>query len=398
MTTLALTGVRAVVGDRIVDNATVVVAGDRIDSVEAGGAAPPGAIDGRNLLCLPGLVDSHSDGLEKEIAPRRTAHFPLDYALTSFEGRVRAAGVTTVFHGVAYQHKPDMGRTVDVARQMADTIAARNDDPDAPVTHGILYRFEARDGDALDPLLVDLDVDGSSSTAGGLVAAPLISFEDHTPGQGQFRDPAQFAAAIDPTTLAPGVTAEAHVAELMAQAEQVLHHRNTNLAALSPLATQGRVTMLAHDAESPAEVEAASEAGASVAEFPLTLDAAREARARDMTIVMGAPNALRGGSHSGNASARELVAAGLCDVLASDYLPSALLSSAFVMAAEGCCSLARAIALITSGPATMTGVTDRGRLAEGALADLILVDDRRQWPQVVGVHRAADPADRRVLT
>ena len=146
----------------------------------------------------------------------------------------------------------------------------------------------------------------------------------------------------------------------------------------------------------------ASEAGASVAEFPVSLIAAVEARNLGMSIVMGAPNALRGTSHSGNLSARRLVEAGLCDVLASDYLPSTLLAAAFTLAANGSCTLPQAVGLITRGPARLTGLGDRGRIDVGCRADLLLVDyrpseGRQAWPTVVGVQRAFDDLRRRQL-
>lgn len=414
----AITNVRAVAEGRIIDGATVVMADGRITDVAGSGPPPSGALDGSGLLLMPGLVDSHCDGLEKEISPRRTATFPIDYALVSFEGKLRAAGVTTVFHGLPYQNRPSIGRTIDGARRVQAALGARCAEVSATVDHRVLYRFEARDEVALDPLLDDLDLsgpksghngddgakdpdDGATRATGDAIVAvpadatPLISYEDHTPGQGQYRDPAQYAAAVDPANLPPGVTAEEWVVKRMAEADEVFHVRSKNLDRLAPLAGRGEIRLLAHDLEGPGDVEWAIEAGATVAEFPVTKESAQAARRHDMAVVMGAPNALRGGSHNANASARELVALGLCDVLASDYLPSALLSAAFVLVAEGLCSLPRAIALITSGPARLAGLGDRGRLAPGARADLVLVDDSGRWPQVVATWRADDAARHR---
>jgi alpha-D-ribose 1-methylphosphonate 5-triphosphate diphosphatase len=384
--TFAITNVRAVLSDRVLDNATVLVDDGLITTISESGSRLPGAFDGQGLLLLPGLVDSHSDGLEKEISPRRTTTFELGFALQSFESRLRSAGITTAFHGVGYQNKPQYGRSIDGAREVARAIRQRRSDT-AAVDHRVLYRLEAREPDALDPLLDDLE-----NRAHG-EGVPMLSFEDHTPGQGQFRDPEQYAASIDPTTLEPGETPQSRVAKLMADAAELLEVREKNLARLEPLATSGRIRMLAHDAESPSDISTSSGSGASIAEFPLTLDAAQAARDAGMRIVMGAPNALRGRSHSGNASARDLVAAGLCDVLASDYMPTTMLAAALKMAAEGVCSLPAAVGLITSGPAEMAGLDDRGRIETGRRGDLILVDGRGAWPQVVGVHR---PEDRRL--
>ena len=377
-----LTDVRAAIGGAIVEHLTVEVVDGVIASIGEG-RHPAGAVDGRSLLLVPGLVDSHSDGLEKEANPRRTAHFPIDYAIQAFEGRLRSSGITTVFHGVGYQEKPRNGRSIERARSLNQTINERRQDPTARVDHRVLFRLEARDADALTPLLEDLE-------QGKLGSHPLVSLEDHTPGQGQYRNPAQFAAALSPEDIPEGLTAHQHVENLMAEAAQHLATREENIERLGPLAAGGTIRLLAHDMENANDVAAATAFSASIAEFPLTADTARAAKEVGMTVVMGAPNALRGSSHSGNASARELVAAGLCDVLASDYLPPAMLSAAFVMAADGTCSLPQALHLITTGPADLAGLHDRGRLEVGARADLILVDDSHAWPAVVGVRRADD--------
>ncbi|MEM9042224.1 MAG: alpha-D-ribose 1-methylphosphonate 5-triphosphate diphosphatase [Actinomycetota bacterium] len=387
----AITDVRLVTADAVTEPTTVVVDGDVIVDITSG-TPPDGAVDGRGALLVPGLVDSHCDGLEKEISPRRTVQFPLDYGLRSFEGRVRAAGVTTVCHGIGFQEKPNSGRSVEHAREMCAAIDRRRGDDSVGVDHRILYRIEARDAGAVGPLLDDLgrrDPD---------LGVPLVSFEDHTPGQGQYRDVSQFEAAVDPTLLPEGVTVKEHVARLIADAEAVRHVRDANRTRIAPLAREGAIRLLAHDLETLDDVADALDAGAAIAEFPLTSEVAKQAKAEGMTTVMGAPNALRGHSHSGNTSARELVAAGLCDVLASDYMPTAMLAAAFAMAADRICSLPEAIALVTSGPAEMIGARDRGRLEVGAVADLVLVDDRGQWPVVLGVHRAGDDMARAVFS
>ena len=382
--TTAITNVRAVLATRVTEPLTIVI-DDGVITDLGEGAVPTSAIDGHGALMLPGLIDTHSDGLEKEIAPRRTARFPLDYAVRSFEAKVRTAGVTTVCHGISYQEKPRAERTVDGAREMCAAITARRDDASAAVDHRVLYRFEARDEHALGPLLADLSAQGTPDGA-----APLLSFEDHTPGQGQFRDIAQFEAAVDPAQLADGETVKSYVERLMAEAEAVREVRDLNRARLTPLAKNGAIRLLAHDLETLDDVDEALDAGATIAEFPLTVDVAKRARDAGMTTVMGAPNALRGKSHSGNTSARELIAAGLCDVLASDYMPSAMLASVFVMASDGTCTLPEAVRLVTAGPAAMIGSSAVGRIEVGAPADLTLVDDSGDWPVVLDVHRGAD--------
>jgi alpha-D-ribose 1-methylphosphonate 5-triphosphate diphosphatase len=132
----------------------------------------------------------------------------------------------------------------------------------------------------------------------------------------------------------------------------------------------------------------------TIAEFPTTVEAAEAARERGMRTVSGGPNALRGTSHSGNVSARELITRGLCDGLASDYLPSTLIGSMAALVADRTCDLVTAVALVTRGPALTVGLTDRGVIAEGARADLVLVDLDGALPTVRFVLSQATTGER----
>lgn len=164
--------------------------------------------------------------------------------------------------------------------------------------------------------------------------------------------------------------------------QALLPHVGHNRERLATLGARRRVRLVAHDVESADELAQVHAAGFSVAEFPVTLDAARAARERGMPVVMGAPNVIRGGSHSGNVSAREVIQAGLCTALASDYSPPTLLAAALALAGEGVLPLPAAVALVAFGPATAAGLSDRGTLVPGARHDLLLVDDSGHWPRV----------------
>ncbi|CAN5251563.1 alpha-D-ribose 1-methylphosphonate 5-triphosphate diphosphatase [soil metagenome] len=384
----ALRHVRAVLADRILEDATVVVDGDgRIESIAERGSAPPAAVDGGGAYCFAGLIDTHSDGLEKELRPRPNVELPVDFALRSFEGRLRSSGVTTVFHGVGFQSKVNTDRSIAQAHRCCDAIVERRRLPGSPVEHRVLHRVEARSTDGLDAMTARL----ADDEVGAAVASsrPLVSFEDHTPGQGQFRDVEQFRRYLDAERLEGGIDADTYVARRMAEGEALAPLRAEKLTELTVLARSGRIRLLGHDLEDAAQVAEADEAwGASVAEFPLSIEAATEARRRGMPVVMGAPNVLRGSSHSGNVAAAELVALGLCDVLASDYLPSTLLAAVFTLVANGISTLPAAVGLVTSGPADLAGLDDRGRLEPGARADLTLVALDGRWPRVTGTWRA----------
>jgi alpha-D-ribose 1-methylphosphonate 5-triphosphate diphosphatase len=372
-----LSNVRAVVGTRIVEDATVATQDGRIVSIEEN-RSYAGAIDGRGAFCLPGLVDSHCDALEREVSPRPTVTFDLEFALRSLEGRFLAAGITTACHGVSFAGEGDRIREPEVAARLVDVVAARRA-AGARMDHRVLFRVPARATDSVDRALECLD---GGQPAGEV---PLVSFEDHTPGQGQYRNLEMYKAAIPDHHRAAIGDLDAEIARRMAEAEALLPTREANLARIRELAAAGRARVLAHDCVDAGEVAEARRWGAAVAEFPVTVAAARAAREQQMPVVVGAPNVLLGGSHSGNASAEELIALGYCTAMASDYAPPTLLAAAFELARRNVVDFPAAVGLITAGPAQAIGLTDHGRLAPGYVADLVLVEHDGRWPAVVCV-------------
>lgn len=367
-----LSGVRAVLADRVLPAASVVVREGRI--AELTDRLLPGDLDGRGRLLLPGLVDVHSDALEKERAPRPSAVLPWDFVLGSFEEKLAAVGVLTMFHGAGFQHKQARG----VVREPSAALTlcrAVSEHPAHAVRHRILHRLDVLSeagAEALRTWLAERPDDG---------LAPLVSHEDHTPGQGQYVDPEHLVAYIVGADARSPEEARSQVEQLQAEAVELEPVRRHNLDWLGELARAGRIRLMGHDPDSPDAVAELVARGASVAEFPTTRAAAQAAREAGLLIVAGAPNALRGGSHNGNVSAGELARAGLLDALASDYLPAGLLGSVSVLAPE--LGLPAAVALVTSGPARVAALPDRATLAVGERADLLLVsDDRGPWLRV----------------
>ncbi|KUN00109.1 phosphonate metabolism protein PhnM [Streptomyces yokosukanensis] len=380
--------VRAVLANRVLDDALVAVRDGRIAAVEPHPAGLEADVDGQGLLCLPGLVDVHSDGLEKELLPRPGAELPMEFALLSFEGKLRAAGVTTAFHGAAFEESGGRGvrRTLDNARRICAAVASRG--ADGLVDHRILHRLDVRCPEGLAGLRQRL------ADIGGTGRGPvLVSHEDHTPGQGQYTDRAYYERYLVGTRGVTEDEARAYVDRLIVDRDGRLDVREEALDWLGEQARAGRIRLLGHDPSSPHEIEELCERGGAVAEFPTTVTAAKAAREHSMPVVMGAPNVLRGHSHNGNASGRELVARGLVTALASDYLPSGLLGAALLLAEEGLAPLPDAVGLVTGGAADVAGLTDRGRLAPGLRADLVLAEPGRPWPVVAAVLRAGTGGD-----
>lgn len=311
-------------------------------------------------------------GIENEQLPRPGAELPIEFALLSFEGKLRAAGVTTVFHGISFEDSHhDIPRSVGQAEKTCEAIDAYTG---GLVDHRILYRLDVRSPEALSALARRLDQvpDGA-----------LVSHEDHTPGQGQYAVREHYERYLMGSRGMSDAEAREHVDQLIADRDGRLDIREEALVWLA--ARSARIRLLGHDPSSAAEIAELRDRGCAVAEFPTTIEAAEAARAHGLPVVIGAPNILRGRSHNGNASGRDLVGRGLVTALVSDYLPSGLLAAAMLLAEQGLATLPAAIGLVTAGPAEVAGLPDRGRLEPGLRADFVLVEPRRPWPVVRSV-------------
>lgn len=377
-TDYTIRNVRAVLTDRVLENAAIVVRDGRIAAIEQGALRDSAAqLDGSNRLLMPGLIDIHTDALEKERMPRPGAALPWDFALMSFESKLVAAGITTVFHGAGFQHHSAHGkeRSVELALQMCGHIDPA---PRHRVDHRVLHRVDIRSEQGIDALRRRLD-DLTS-----VDVPPLVSHEDHTPGQGQYVDRTHMERYIMHTDGKSQAEAKAQVDWLIEEGRQTASIRAAALQYLGELARAGRIRLMGHDPDTVEVVDSMLARGAIASEFPTTVAAARRSRELGLANVAGAPNVLRGGSHAGNVSAAELVGGGLVDALASDYLPSGLLAAVWVLVREGVCDLPAAVRLVTSGPARVAGLDDRGVIEVGRWADLVLVDDQQHaWPQAV---------------
>ncbi|MER6531092.1 alpha-D-ribose 1-methylphosphonate 5-triphosphate diphosphatase [Streptomyces sp. NPDC001508] len=369
MTRYVFAHARAVLADRTLDDALVVVEDGRIVEVAPviPGAVPADALDLGGALLLPGVVDTHSDALEKEQRPRPAVEFEPDFAVLSVEGRVRAAGVTTVHHAVGYQTDVIKDRTIERSLALTAAIRERAADGVGLVDHRLLHRLDARDADALAALKGVLAAQPHTDVP------PLVSYEDHTPGQGQYRNLETYRVAIQRQQHLSAEDAERFIRDRIEERTDGFPQRARTLAHLGQEARAGRIRLLAHDVENAEQLAEVRAAGAAVAEFPTTREAARAARDAGMPVVAGAPNVLRGGSHSGNVSAETLITEGLVDNLSSDYMPTTLLAAALKLALRRVIPLHTAVALITSGAARTAGLTDRGALAPGLRADLVVV-------------------------
>ncbi|WP_454042349.1 alpha-D-ribose 1-methylphosphonate 5-triphosphate diphosphatase [Cellulosimicrobium sp. Marseille-Q8652] len=388
-----LDGVTAVLPDRVVEDARVVVRDGLVVEVAE---APPGStaeMHGGGALCLPGLVDVHTDVLGHEARPRPGARLPLDLAARTATDRLAAAGVLTAFHGVAYGERTPVGLPAGEP-EPGEVLAALA----ADAVHGegarVLHRLDVRC-----PSAVATFRDVLGGTAGGVLrtagAPVLVSHEDHTPGIGQYARPGTMERWLVERAGMSADAAHDHVVRWRSDREERADVAAVTLRWLGELARTGRVRLAGHDPETVEDVEALAARGGAVAEFPTTVVAARAARAAGLSVVAGAPNVVRGASHTANVSARELVSLGLVDALASDYVPASMLAAVDVVVREGLASLPGAVSLVTSGPARAAGLVDRGALVPGARADLVLARARGGWLSVVATLRSGRGAPER---
>ncbi|MBB5694109.1 alpha-D-ribose 1-methylphosphonate 5-triphosphate diphosphatase [Muricoccus pecuniae] len=363
---------RLVLPDRVIPGGAVRIEGGRI--AELAESAPRGpALDGGGHLLIPGLVDLHGDMIEKEVEPRPGAAFPVDVAIAELDTRLAASGVTTAYAGLSFAEGKAGAhlRTEDRARGVIEAVARLRDG--LRVDLRVHARFEVTVARA-EPVLRDL-------LARGLVH--LVSLTDHTPGQGQYRDIEQY---VRYQTRAHGEDAAA--AEARARQRMAAPPAWEVARGVTALARAQSIPIASHDDDTPEKVRLMQGLGATISEFPVTLEAAAEARRLGMATMMGAPNALRGASMTGNATALSVMQAGLLDALAADYHQGAMLPAVLGWVREDLLPLHEAVALVTCNPARAAGLADRGAVAPGARADLVLLDDSGAAPRLRAVWRA----------
>ncbi len=337
----------------------VTLAGGEIVELARGAAVPLGAVDCGGDIVAPGLVELHTDNLERHLRPRPSAHWPIKPAIAAHDAELAACGITTVYDAIrvgSIEGKGGVGWS-RYARDLADELLAMRAAGALKISHHIHLRAEI----CSETLIEELDTFGPEDHVG------MLSLMDHTPGQRQFADIGQYRTyMMGKHGLSEAVFIE-HVATRQALGAAV---RDPHEAAAVAAAQRLGAVLASHDDTLVGHVARSARFGVALAEFPTTEEAARACRQHGIAVMMGAPNLVRGGSHSGNVSAAELARAGLLDIVSSDYVPSSLLYAA-VMLGEIWGDLARGIATVTTAPAHAAGLMDRGALAQGMRADLI---------------------------
>lgn len=313
-------------------------------------------IDAGGLLVLPGLVDIHGDAFERQIMPRAGVRFDLATALHETDRQLAANGITTAFHGLTWSWEPGF-RGANSAR--AFVVALQRMRRELAVDTRLHLRHETYNLAAESEILTWL--------AEGKVA--LLAFNDHITGTITTRNrPEKIAEMVKRSGLSTGEFQNL-IDDIAGRASDV----PSSINRLAAGARRHAVPMLSHDDLTPAARAELRAVGAAIAEFPVTAEVARDAIANGDVTVFGAPNVLRGGSHTGCPGAAEMIMQGWCSILASDYYYPALLLAPFVLAEKHAVPFERAWDLVSSAPAAAAGLHDRGCIADGARADLVLV-------------------------
>ena len=355
---------------------TIVLHGQAIADIQSGRSHAPHAIDCGGDTIIPGVVDLHTDNLERQVQPRSLARWPSRSAMVAHDAQCAAAGVTTVLDALCLG---DLGFDKERIKTFQDGVV----DLDALTQAGLLksdhflhLRCEIPSHDMLE--LLDPVADHP--------LVRIISLMDHCPGIGQyfnmdFYRKLRRQGGLDEATL------ERRIQQMQQQRARL---RGPNRRALLDRVRGNPIVLASHDDRTEDEIAENAADGIRISEFPVTREAATAAKRAGMRVIAGAPNIVRGGSHSGNVNAVDLLRAGAVDAFASDYVPPSLIEAAFQCAREEAITLPDAIAMIADHPAQMSGLRDRGRLQTGLRADLVRIRLLGDLPIVRQVWRAGE--------
>lgn len=358
--------------DTLLANATLVLPGEvvrgslrlsqgRIAAIDTGAQVPPGAVDCAGDLVMAGLIELHTDNLERHIEPRPKVNWPHAAAIIAHDGELASTGITTVFDAlrVGSMKAASKQNYAEYARPLASEILGLRAQGALRISHFLHLRAEI----CSETLIDELAKFGPDDRIG------IVSLMDHTPGERQFRDLEKLRDYVCGKQGVSDAEFDAHVIERREmRARYGAAHEATAVAEARRLGA----VLASHDDTTAAHVAQSVLHGVHFAEFPTTAEAAQACHARGIKVMMGAPNLIRGGSHSGNVAAADLAGAGILDIVSSDYVPSALLSAG-LMLGDLWGDLAQGMATVTAAPAAAVGLTDRGRLVVGARADVIRV-------------------------
>ncbi|MBB5754757.1 alpha-D-ribose 1-methylphosphonate 5-triphosphate diphosphatase [Prosthecomicrobium pneumaticum] len=365
------TNARIVLEDEVVEG-SVCIRDGLIAAIDSGHAHGE---DFEGEYLVPGFVELHTDHLEGHFAPRPGVRWNAIAAVQAHDAQLATAGVTTVFDALRVGMDEDAKTTTTEMRGLADAILAAQREGRCRADHLLHLRCEVSAPDVLDGLDQFLDD----------LPVRLVSLMDHSPGQRQFASLESYRAFYQGKMGMSDEVYEAFAARRIAQAERYSAEHRARIVALC---SERGIALASHDDATEDHVAEAERDGIAIAEFPTTLPAAAASQAAGMKVLMGAPNLVRGGSHSGNVSAQALAEAGHLDILSSDYVPFSLVIAAFELPQRvPSIGLPEAISYVSRAPAEAVGLHDRGAIRQGLRADLLRVRADEGVPLVRAVWR-----------
>lgn len=356
---MILTNAQIVLPDEVI-NGTVAIDQGVIKSIDQGRVNLPDALDCQGGYVMPGMIELHTDNMEKHFTPRPGVAWPGIQAFKVHDAQMISAGITTVFDAVAIGDVIEGSERLNNLTRMVHALTESRARNLSRADHLLHLRCEVSHADTLEMFLSLME--GTT--------AQLVSVMDHSPGQRQFvslekyRQYYQGKYQLSDSELASFIER---------QTEASCRYSDIYRKAICKICNQYSIPLASHDDATQAHVEESHDLNMVLAEFPTTAEAAIVAHAKGMFVMMGAPNVVRNGSHSGNIAACELAAKGVLDILSSDYYPASLLDAAFKIAEleSNDYDLPAAVALVTRNPADAVKLKDRGRIEPGAQADLI---------------------------
>ena len=342
-------------GSVVVEDGLVAAVEPRPQAVRS---AAGSTVDVGGDYLVPGVVELHTDVLERHAIPRPGVHWPEVPAVLAYDSQLVGAGITTVLDSLAIGYLVDTGQRPRDPRPLVDAIRTARAAGLLRADHYLHMRCEVS---------TELVVQDFTPFADDAMVR-LVSLMDHAPGQRQFVDVAKYREYNQGRYGLTDAQLDALVARRL---EERARYADEHRAAITALCRKHGLPVASHDDATVAHVDEAMQAGAAIAEFPTTLEAAQAAHEYGLAVLAGAPNLVRGQSHSGNVPAAELAARGWLDVLSSDYVPASVLHGAFLLHRRHGMSLPRAIATVSATPARRVGLEDRGAVAVGKRGDLV---------------------------
>jgi alpha-D-ribose 1-methylphosphonate 5-triphosphate diphosphatase len=375
---MILTNAKIILKDEVIQGTLEIINGE-IHSVSHGNSTVIDAIDCRQSYISPGMIELHTDNMEKYFTPRPGVSWPAISAFKAHDSQMISAGITTVYDAISIGDVIQGSERLSNLKRMVQALTDSQQRNFTRADHLLHLRCEVSHQQTLE-MFKALSEEFNPQ---------LVSVMDHSPGQRQFADIEKYREYYQGKYQLSTPELEAFITR---QCEASRLYSDDYRQQICAYCLQNNIPLASHDDATKAHVEESLSYNMSIAEFPTTQEAASIAHQNGMKVLMGAPNVVRGGSHSGNIAAHQLAADNVLDILSSDYYPNSLLEAAFKIATleSNQYDLAKAIRLVTYNPAQAVGLDDRGSIEQGKIADLVIFRQDDDHLNIEHVYKSAE--------